>query len=293
MVGIGIEGRGGGGRGALGGLRAFTREDGTFSIPNVTPGKYTIIARANGGPTASPRMAVQSLVVSGQEVNVALTPAPGVQLSGTITLEASGTQLPQGFRGFRVVPAPLGSTPAFAAGRGGGRGGSGANDPADSGQFTISDVMPGLYVLRANGPRGWTMKSVYVDGRDVTDMPLEVKADNIGGINVIFTDKISSVTGAVRDARGNGVGNVSIIAFPSDPRLWMPQSRHILTARTDAAGTYRLSAVPPGDYLVVAVDDVEPGEWFDPEFLDQIKNDAANVKVGEGEQKTQDLKAPM
>jgi hypothetical protein len=153
--------------------------------------------------------------------------------------------------------------------------------------------MPGLYVLRANGPRGWTMKSVYVDGRDVTDMPLEVKADNIGGINVIFTDKISSVTGAVRDARGNGVGNVSIIAFPSDPRLWMPQSRHILTARTDAAGTYRLSAVPPGDYLVVAVDDVEQGEWFDPEFLDQIKNDAANVKVGEGEQKTQDLKAPM
>jgi hypothetical protein len=137
------------------------------------------------------------------------------------------------------------------------------------------------------------MKSVYVDGRDVTDVPLEVKADNVGGINVIFTDKISSVTGAVRDARGNGVGNVSIIAFPSDPTLWMPQSRHILTARTDAGGTYRLSAVPPGDYLVVAVDDVEQGEWFDPEFLDQIKNDAANVKVGEGEQKTQDLKAPM
>ena len=53
-----------------------------------------------------------------------------------------------------------------------------------------------------------------------------------------------------------------------------------------------MSAVPPGDYLAVAVDDVEQGEWFDPEFLDQIKDDAIKVKVEEGEQKTQDLKGP-
>jgi len=286
----------GGGRGAFGGviaggLRTFTRQDGTFSIPNVTPGKYTIIARADSGPGGGgPRMAVQSLVVSGEEVNVALTPASGVQLSGTITLEASGTQLPEGFRGFRVVPTPLGSSPApvFA----GGRGGRGGGDPTDSGQFTISDVMPGAYMLRAAGPRGWTMKSVYVDGRDATDLPIEIKSESVTSVNVIFTDKISSLSGAVRDARGNGLHNVSVIAFPSDPKLWMPQSRHIVTARTDAAGAYRLSAIPPGDYLVAAVDDVEQGEWFDPEFLDQIKDAATKVRIGEGEQKTQDLKAP-
>lgn len=293
IVGFGVEraGRGGGGRGAglLGGagFRTFTREDGTFSIPNVTPGKYTIIARADG-----PRMAMQPLVVSGDEINVALTPAPGVQLSGTVTLEASASPLPQNFRGFRVVPSPLGSMPMFAGGRGPGRAG-GAGDPATNGQFTISDVMPGLYTLRAVGPRGWTMKAVYEDGRDVTDVPLEIKSENVSGINVIFTDKISSLTGAVRDARGNGIGNVSVIAFPSDPKLWMPQSRHILTARTDAAGTFRLPVVPPGDYLVVAVDDVEQGEWFDPDFLEQIRKDAVRVRVDEGEQKTQDLRAPV
>jgi len=147
-------------------------------------------------------------------------------------------------------------------------------------------------MLRAAGPRGWTMKSVYVEGRDVTDMPLEVKSESLHGINVIFTDKISSLGGVVRDARGNGMGNVSVIAFPLDSRLWMPQSRQIITARTDSSGAYRMSAVPPGDYLAVAVDDVEQGEWFDPEFLDQIKDDAIKVKVGEGEQKTQDLKGP-
>jgi len=287
-------GRGGGpgGRGVFGGgLRTFTRTDGTFSIPNVTPGKYTIVARGDGGPNSGPRMAVQSLVVGGDEVNVALTPAPGMQLSGTITLEAAGSQLPQGFSGFRVTPSPLGSsaTPAFAGGRGGGRGGG---NPTDTGQFTISDVMPGAYIIRATGPRGWTMKSVYVEGRDVTDLPLEVKSENVTSLNVIFTDRISSLSGVVRDTRGNGINNVSVIAFPSDPKLWMPQSRQIITARTDATGAYRFSAIPPGDYLVAAVDDVEQGEWFDPEFLDQIKTDAAKARVGEGDQKTLDLKAP-
>jgi hypothetical protein len=131
-----------------------------------------------------------------------------------------------------------------------------------------------------------------VDGREVTDLPLEVKSENVSGINVIFTDKIGSMSGTVRDARGNGVANVSVIVFPADPKLWVPQSRHIMTARTDASGSYRLSTVLPGDYLVVAADDVEQGEWFDPEFLDQIKDAATKVRIGEGEQKTQDLKAP-
>jgi hypothetical protein len=65
-----------------------------------------------------------------------------------------------------------------------------------------------------------------------------------------------------------------------------------MTARTDASGAYRLSAIPPGEYLVIAVDDVEQGEWFDPAFLDQIKDAATKVMIGEGEQKTQDLKGP-
>ena len=79
-----LTGRGGrGGPGAMlggGGLRSATRSDGTFSIANVTPGKYTIVARADGGPNGSPRTALQQLIVAGDEVNVALTPVPGVQL---------------------------------------------------------------------------------------------------------------------------------------------------------------------------------------------------------------------
>jgi len=286
-----LAGRGGrGGFGPMlgGGLRAATRSDGTFSIPNVTPGKYTIIARADGGPNAAPRTAMQSLAVAGDEVNVALNPVPGVQLGGTITFEAAGSPPADGYAGFRVTPLPLGAIAGLQGGRGGRPG-----DVSQSGQFTISDVMPGLYTLRGTAPRGWTMKAVYVDGREVTDTPLEVKSENVTGLNVIFSDRISSLAGSVRDARGAPISDVTVIAFPADDRLWSPQSRQIVTARTDRSGAYKLSSIPAGDYLVVAVDDVEQGEWFDPTFLEQIRSHASKVRVDEGQQQTQDLKPPV
>jgi hypothetical protein len=49
--------------------------------------------------------------------------------------------------------------------------------------------------------------------------------------------------------------------------------------------------LPAGDYLVVATDDVEQGEWFDPAFLERIRSAAVKVSLGEAEQRTQDLKA--
>jgi hypothetical protein len=267
------------------GLRAATRQDGTFSIAGVTPGKYTIIARVDGGPGGTGRTAMQPLVVTGEEVNVSLTPAPGVQVSGTITLEGSGTAVPKTLSGFRVSPSPLDSSLVMArAPR--------AAPGTDTGQFSIPDVMAGRYVIRASGPSGWTMKAAYLDGRDITDHVLEVKSDTINGINVIFTDRISRLSGTVRDRRDSGVAGLTVIAFPVDDRLWTAQSRQIVTARTDPSGAYKTGPLPPGDYFVAAVEDVEQGEWFDPTFLEQIRDQAKKVTIGEGEQGTQDLKAP-
>ncbi len=265
-------------------LRATTQADGTFTIRNVPPGNYTIVARSNTG-SGSPRTAVQPVVVMGGDMQVALTPVPGASLSGAVTLEATGGALPRDFGGFRVIPTPIGAAIPLARG---GRGGL----PNERGEFTIADLMPGRYLLRAAGPRGWIMKSVYAGGRDVTDEAVDITGDNISGVNVIFTDRVATVSGTVRDARGGAAANVTVVIFPDDERLWYPQSRHVDAARTDANGAYRVTGLPAGRYLAIAVEDVEQGEWFDPAFLNQIKGGAVRLTLGEGEQKAQDLKAP-
>jgi hypothetical protein len=47
--------------------------------------------------------------------------------------------------------------------------------------------------------------------------------------------------------------------------------------------------MPPGAYYLVAVDDVEQGEWFDPVFLEEMRPGALRVMIAEGGAVAQDL----
>ena len=51
-----------------------------------------------------------------------------------------------------------------------------------------------------------------------------------------------------------------------------------------------MSALPPGDYYLVAIDRVEPGQWADPEFLESIRTSATSLTLQEGETKSVTLR---
>ena len=82
----------------------------------------------------------------------------------------------------------------------------------------------------------------------------------------------------------------TVVAFSSDASNWRPQSRYIQVGRPDANGQFRIRGLPPGEYLVVAVDDVESGEWFDPAFLGAQRRNAVSVDLGDGDAKTLQLR---
>ena len=80
-----------------------------------------------------------------------------------------------------------------------------------------------------------------------------------------------------------------VILFSSDRTFWISQSRRILSARPASDASYTIRNIPPGHYLVAAVDDVEPGEWFDPAFLQRLVSAAAKISIADGEKKVQDI----
>jgi hypothetical protein len=284
------------GAGPLGG-QTFTgrsQADGTFSIANVPPGRYTAAARS-GGRGGDPKVGTQSIVVNGQDLGgVMLTMQSGVTLSGSITVESSGTPAPTDYSSFRVdapevTPLPLG---------GGGRGGlfGGDNRAEKNGGFRITNLLPGRHYIRvtgqASGLAQWNLKEVTVGGQDVTDSIDLKPGQNVDSVTIVLTDRTTDVAGTVRDAKGDPMSAMTIVAFSSDSQYWRAQSRRIQAARTDQSGAYHLRNLPPGDYFVIAVDDVEQGEWFDPGYLERMREGARRLTLSEGEQKTQDLTGP-
>jgi hypothetical protein len=82
-----------------------------------------------------------------------------------------------------------------------------------------------------------------------------------------------------------------VVLFPADQALWMAQARRIKAVRSSTDEAFTISDLPAGEYVVSAVEDAEPGEWFDPAFLQRLLPSGVKVVVSEGETKTQDVRA--
>ena len=63
------------------------------------------------------------------------------------------------------------------------------------------------------------------------------------------------------------------------------------STRSDWEGHHRIGPLPPGQYLLVAVDDFEETEIYERETLDQISPKAVRVALNAGEMRAQDLRA--
>jgi hypothetical protein len=80
--------------------------------------------------------------------------------------------------------------------------------------------------------------------------------------------------------------------FSADRAAWFPNSRRIVALRPYSDGRYRIRNLPPGDYFVVAHDDLEPGGWFDPFTLEELVPLASRITIAEYENKVHDITLP-
>jgi hypothetical protein len=158
------------------------------------------------------------------------------------------------------------------------------------GPTTAADgrALPARYRVTVNlpgPPTRWRVSSATLLRQDALDMGADVRQSVTDAVIVII-DQLSTLTGTLESA---GVAaDYTEILFSIDRVQWRPLSRRILTSRVAGDGTFSFGDIPPGDYSLAAVDDVEPGEWFDPSFLQRIEPTAIRMTISEGEKKTQD-----
>jgi hypothetical protein len=271
-------------------LRTSADAEGQFTVRSVSPGQYRVIAQSSAAPPAttsdSVRWASTDVVVDGDDVpNISLALQPGLTIAGRVAFEGERPPPP--------LPTVRMPVPAFM---------NVANSayvfpPAQidsGGGFRITGLLPGPYRLSTatQGVRtpigGWWLKSLVVNGRDLLDSPLELRQD-VDDAVVTFTDGATEIAGTLTDTRGNAVPEMFVVAFSADRSAWFFNSRRVAGVRPDAQGRYAIRNLPAGGYRIVAVSDLDQGEWFDPAVLERLLPAATAVTLTTAEKKAHDL----
>ena len=234
--------------------------------------------------------AEQEIDVNGEDLaGVALTLQPGMTVSGRVVFDGKNNTPPADVKQMRVFLTPSNPnrvTMGIAPGQ-----------IDDAGNFVMQGVPPGQYrfastLLPGATSSAWTLKSVVAGGRDALDTPLDIKpGGNVEGITATFTDLTTELSGTLTDGAGKPISDLSILVFSTDRSQWGSVSRRVRPpTQPSNDGKFKVTGLPAGEYYLGVVTDVEPGDWTDPSFLDQLAAAAIKVTLGEGEKKVQDIK---
>jgi hypothetical protein len=251
--------------------------DGNFELRGVVPGSYYLIAFLfDEGKTYSARAAVD---VSGSDVEgVTLTLGPGAELIGVLQVEGPGDL------GEREVNVGLTPREEFAM-FGGGNGRVGAD-----GSFVVSNIPEGIYdVFVSRLGENFYLKSARLGGQDVLESGLTVGRGKAGSrLEVVIGGAPARVEGVVLSEDNLPVSGATVVAVPDAPRRARPM--WYKTATTDQFGRFALKGLAPGDYKIFAWEEIEPGAYQDPDFIRPLEQKGLDVRVGEGEVKSAELK---
>lgn len=264
-----------------------------FSYVGVPPGNFTVTAHVPGVPGQDAQFARTALVVSGQDVrNLAMTLQPAFRMTGQLVFAGTVLAPPDNLVGLSLrVTAANGVGQSMSNSTRMGNPLVPAATIDEVLRFQMTGLLPETYTLSVTvpGAPGWWLRSAVVGGRDVLDSAFDVSG-NVTDAVLTFSDRKTQLSGRISTQAGTPGDSLYIAAFPADRSLWRPQSRRIMSARADTDGRWTITGLPPGDYRVVALTDLAPGDLWDSALLEQLLPAGVAVMLADGEHKTQDLR---
>jgi hypothetical protein len=284
-----------------GGFEGFSgggsvRPDGTFRI-TLPPGDYqleTQLRRTTAGPSrqedeqfASTRVTV----ASGAEESLSITVGPGASATGRVIFEGDTPAPPS--------PGKM-HIPMFSE-----------NGMCRSGEATIaadwSFQVEGLTGTCASPPMPmfgrWMLKAIMVNGTNIAASPVTFQGgQQVRDVQVIVTDRRSNLSFRVADEGGQATRDYVIIVYPIKKESWRnarifvgpqplpPFASQGIPSTQSAPGPgatmpprrEEMGGLLPGEYYVVAVDDLEPDDFRDPAVLERLRSSGTRVTISEG-----------
>jgi len=163
------------------------------------------------------------------------------------------------------------------------------------GSFEIVGVPPGDYALQLtlapSAGQMWWLRNAMLESRDLMDTALTVTAgSDVAGLTLTATNRRSEIGGVLQTPAGLPATDYFVVVMPADSAGWRPRSRRVKTTRPASDGSFSFMDLPAGEYLLVALTDIEQDGWEKAEFLAAIAPAGVRVVLADGERKNQDLR---
>jgi hypothetical protein len=81
----------------------------------------------------------------------------------------------------------------------------------------------------------------------------------------------------------------TVVLLPQGPPPFREDRYRVFT--TDKSGQFQFRGLPPGEYRMLAWEDVDPGAWFNPAFLAVNERYATAMTLDEGKNQRIDVTA--
>jgi protocatechuate 3,4-dioxygenase beta subunit len=264
------------------------REDGTFQIWRLDPGKYLVSAFGNASGPNFRAAPVEVEVAASNVDHIELRMLPPADIAGQVEFEdeqaKQGPQPPPNAQPATQQTTPPKPPPLTLVLREiSGRSGSSAQVGAD-GSFKLEGVTPGRYRVSLSWNSGY-IKSMRLGQVSIDGSLLDLSGGSYGAaLSVLVSSATGEISGVVSDDKGPAA-QVPVAAVAADSQALMLPTM----AMTGDDGSYKLAALAPGKYKLLATED---NVWARAQ--DDDMEEAEVIEINRGDKVTRDLKlAPV
>jgi hypothetical protein len=252
--------------------------DGSFRIPGVTAGNYTLSIRVE---LANGEQQVGQLDISAGEediFDVVVATYGATSITGRVVTEPAGARLPEMFS---VVAQPLSDRMQFA--------GTQDAQVKPDGTFELKVFQSPVKLFQTGQNAGWAQSAVRWKGHDVSGGLNFEAGQRVAGVEIVVRQTTSRINGAVTGASpsADSDNEGAVIAFREGGED--PAGLGVSAIAPIRDGRFSLGPMLAGDYQLVAVRSPDPSFFERIELVEVLRARATVVTVGDNETKSVNL----
>lgn len=259
----------------LGARRGYSGErDGAFEIKGVVPGAY-LLSASFVMPDQGVLVASTPLQVGGRHIDgIVLQPVAAQELAGSVEVADNPEAKLNNLR-IALEPVEYLSLGADSAAAG------------SDGKFKLKNILPGRYFVQVhNLPEGAYVRSLWYGLQTVPEEGIDLTGGVSGSLRVTLSLAGARVEGVVQNEEGEPVSGATVVLVPDTRRYSLFKE-----TRTGENGSYSLKGVAPGEYKILAWENIEAGAYQDPDFLKRHESKAEKLSLKENDRQPVSLKA--